>query len=120
MKTLPLVFATLLTSSIVGVAHAATPAAEIRQRVVSFADLDLRQNADTEKLYLRIRRAARSVCGTPGVQALALTSLYHQCARQAITRAIEYVDVPALTRYHVAQGATATDAGTQTALLQRD
>ncbi|MGH8175487.1 MAG: UrcA family protein [Steroidobacter sp.] len=116
MKTL-IVLTTVLASSLVGVAQAATRADEIRQRVVTFADLDLQQDAGAEKLYWRIRTAAREVCATPGVLGLFMAAERRQCAEQAAARAIADVNAPSLTRYHVGRN----DAGAhQTALVQRN
>jgi len=60
MKTLPIVFATVLASSLVSATHAAAPAGKITQRVVSFADLDLRQNADAASSCATLRRSSAS------------------------------------------------------------
>lgn len=99
MKTLPLLFTTVLASLTVTAAHAASPDRETRQKVVSYADLDLAQSADAETLYRRIKSAARDVCGTPSVLTLSVSALTESCAQDATERAIAEVNAPSLTRY---------------------
>lgn len=99
MKTLPLLFAAVLASLTVTAAQAASPDREIRQKVVSYADLNLDQGADAQTLYQWIKSAARDVCGTPSVLMLSVSSLTKSCAEDATERAIADVNAPSLTRY---------------------
>lgn len=111
MKTLSIVLATVLTSSLAGAAHATTPADGIRRQEVRFADLDLSREAGAETLYQRIRAAARDVCWTPGVLGLLMVTETRHCIEQATARAIADVNAPSLTRYHAARDGAAYDAG---------
>lgn len=104
MKTLPLVFATLLAGSMAATTHATSlDASEIRKEVVSFADLDLSQSEDAEVFYRRIKAAAHDVCGAPGMFPLSTATLIRACARDAIERALTDVNVPSLNPYRVAR-----------------
>jgi UrcA family protein len=104
MKTPSIVFATMLTSALIGTAHAARPGDEARQRVVSFADLDLSQNADAKRLYRRINAAAREVCWTSGVLAVTHGARMQQCVKEATERAIADVNAPAIATRLVEDG----------------
>jgi len=106
MKTLPIVFVSVLTSAISPLSEAAVQP-ETRSLEVSYADLDLTKEAGAERLYLRIRSAARSVCGTPGLQQIINVSRIRQCAEDATARAIAQVNSPALTRYYEEKGGSA-------------
>lgn len=99
MKTLPIVLATLLTSSIVATADAAAPV-EPRQQVVSFADLNLDHDAGAEKLYRRIASAAREICWTGGVMERVMATRMRRCVEQATAQAVAEVNAPLLSRYH--------------------
>lgn len=97
MKTL--LFTAVLASLTVTAAQAASPDREIRQKVVSYADLDLNRTADAQTLYRRIQSAARDVCGTPNALMLSVSALTRSCAEDATDRAITDVNAPSLTRY---------------------
>lgn len=109
MKTLSLVMATLLTSSVAAGAHT-NRAIEERSQEVSFADLDLSRDQGAEQLYRRIRAAAREVCWTAGVSAVFMRPKMRRCANEAVARAIADVNAPLLTRYHVALVTAAASA----------
>lgn len=106
MKTLPIVLVTVLSSALSPSASAAV-LAETRATEVSYADLDLTNEAGAERLYLRIRSAARSVCGTPGLLQVINVSRIRQCAEDATARAIAEVNSPMLTRYYEEKGGSA-------------
>ncbi len=93
MKTLALV-TTLLIGSLAATANATTttvPTENVRQAVVSFADLDLETQAGAQTLLNRIKFAARRVCGVYDAGLLAMEFL-HRCAEQATARAVADVD----------------------------
>jgi UrcA family protein len=95
MKTLALVMATLITGSVAGTANATAPVTpDVRQQVVSFADLNLENSADAEILLGRIKSAARLVCGlrNSGPLPIDFRSRQQNCAKDAAARAIADVD----------------------------
>jgi UrcA family protein len=95
MKTLPFVCAALLASSLAS-ATAPTSLDSGRERLVSYADLDLNHAADARKLYLRIKSAARDVCWMPGLGAVMASEHRRNCVKEAIERALAQVDAPGL------------------------
>ena len=94
--------ATLMGSTL-GVAAEMT--ADVRTRVVQFADLDLTRNAGVMVLYARIKSAAREVCEPINARALAASQAAHECLAESIARAVADVNAPALTGYHLAKTA---------------
>jgi UrcA family protein len=62
-------------------------------------DLDLRTHDGVAVLYLRIRNAARSVCGYADTVFLEEKAAWDQCVREAIESAIAKVGSDALTNY---------------------
>ena len=77
--------------------------ADVRARVVQFADLDLTRSAGVTVLYARIKSAAREVCEPINARALAASQAAHKCAAESIARAVADVNAPALTGYHLAK-----------------
>ena len=94
MKALTLVLATLVTGSIAGTANATASVSNVRQQVVSFADLNLENSADAEILLGRIKSAARLVCGlrNAGPTPIDFRSRQMNCANEAVARAVADVD----------------------------
>lgn len=94
MKALALVLATLVTGSVAGTANATASAADVRQQVVSYTDLNLENPADAEILLGRIKSAARLVCGlrNAGPMPIDFRSRQLNCANEAVARAIADVD----------------------------
>jgi len=72
-------------------------------KVVSYADLDLDRQAGTEVLYRRIRLAAREVCGPVDQRVLPQAMAWRTCVAEAIERAINEIDKPVLSEYHLAR-----------------
>jgi UrcA family protein len=78
---------------------AAAPAYEVR-----FADLDLASKHDTQRLYSRLRIAAREVCSDFAERkSPVMRDRYRECMNQALTEAIETIGNPALTALHVSK-----------------
>jgi UrcA family protein len=77
---------------------------EVVTRRVSFADLDMGRDAGAATLYLRIRLAARQVCepefATWNWKSQVSTN---RCMEHAIAQAVEDVNAPKLTSYHMAR-----------------
>jgi UrcA family protein len=94
MKTQALVFTALLVGCLAGTAQATTTAAKnVPYEVVSYADLNLGNDADAEILLQRVKAAARRVCTRSG----AATSLdfynpVQRCANAATARAMADVN----------------------------
>jgi UrcA family protein len=95
MKTTALV-TTLLIGCLAASAQATTtvPAANVRQAVVSYADLNLETESGARTLLTRIKSAARRVCGVNdvGLMAIEFRAQLHRCAEQATARAVADVD----------------------------
>jgi UrcA family protein len=97
-KTLAIAVAALLAGSLSGMAHA-TVVRDVRQQVVSYADLNLESEADAAILLSRIESAARQVCGVGrGLIPIELKFHLQACANEAIARAVADVKAPLLTR----------------------
>ena len=94
--------ATLMGSTL---AAATEMTADVRTRVVQFADLDLTRSAGVMVLYARIKSAARQVCEPINARALAASQAAHECLAESIARAVADVNAPALTGYHLAKTA---------------
>ena len=94
MKTLALVFSTLLFGCLAGTAQATTTAAkDLPYEVVSYADLNIANEADAAILLDRVKAAAHRVC----TQHVALPPLDFQnpvqrCAKAATARAMADVN----------------------------
>ena len=73
---------------------------QFRVETVNFQDLDVHTPAGAQALYGRIRAAANRVCdsnilGHPFSGLLAAV-----CARKAVAKAVEQLNLPALTAYY--------------------
>jgi UrcA family protein len=75
--------------------------------IVKFGDLDLNRTAGAERLYARIRSAARGICASvPDAASPRMsTADEHRCMEKAISDAVADVNAPLLTRLHVAKSA---------------
>jgi UrcA family protein len=78
-------------------------------RVVKFGDLDLNRGAGVEALYLRIKSAAREVCEPEDAAIMKLMRVRFDCRQDAIARAIDEVNSPALTSYYLGKTKTLAD-----------
>ena len=67
---------------------------------VSYVPAALVQPEAAQALYLRIQRAARSVCHEPDIRDLETTRLYRSCFAKAVDNAVAKVDATALTALH--------------------
>jgi UrcA family protein len=91
MKTGALVFTTLLFGCLAGTAQASTAAAkDMQQEVVSYADLNLANEADAATLLQRIQSAARRVCsaGNAALIPMEIRTQLQRCADDATARAV--------------------------------
>ena len=99
MKTPTLMFTALLVGCLAGTAQATTNAAEnAPYEVVSYADLDIANQADAGVLLQRVKAAAFRVClrSRPLVW-LDLHNPLQQCAKAATTRAMADVKSRSMT-----------------------
>ena len=79
-------------------AFAVESTGEVRMEDITFQDLNLATTAGVGALYQRIRAAAQRVCAVSGQTELdALASA--KCSKEAQARAIEKVNLPALTAF---------------------
>jgi len=90
---------TLLTAAPL-YAHATSD--EVPSRTVSYSEYDLTTPAGDEKLYKRIREAAREVCHGLEGRDLHTVRLHHDCVDSAIGRAVVQVNHPQFTAYYAA------------------
>lgn len=73
---------------------------------VSFAELDLSNEAGVSELYARLQQAAEAVCGLQTRESSTLSSIRttkverRQCYQKALDRAISRIDTPLLDMKH--------------------
>ena len=93
MKTRSLVLAALLTGCLASTAQATTVVAKkVPYEVVSYADLNIANEADAAILHERVEAAARRVCVRSGVMLrLDFYNPLQQCTSDATDRAMEDV-----------------------------
>ena len=91
--------AIFLSGSFLSVVQAAPPS-DVPTAVVKFGDLDINRPAGKESLYLRLNRAAQSVC-SPGswYRRALLSPQYEACMEQALSGAIAKINRPDFTDY---------------------
>jgi UrcA family protein len=85
IKTLTLLGAAALAAS--ALAGPAAAQAEPSSVLVRVSDLDLSRPADAARLDLRLRNAAREVCGDADARNLSLSAQTSGCQAEAIARA---------------------------------
>ena len=88
---------TAVVGLLAGAASAAEPPEQLPAIHVNFADLNLDHPAGATALYVRIRRAARAVCGSPDLRDLAAVQRADKCINEAIARAVAQVNAPLVT-----------------------
>jgi UrcA family protein len=89
--------------SLSAVAVAIQPGDDPPARRVNYADLNLATSSGAEALYARIKSAAAEVCEPVNARALKSFLISRRCAEQAVSRAVAYVNAPALTNLHLAK-----------------
>ena len=94
---------TWLLGCLAGTAQAtATAAKDVRQEVVSYADLNLANEADAAILLQRVKAAARRVCTRNTAQSpLDFYNPLQRCADAATSRAMAEVNARAMTFAYV-------------------
>jgi UrcA family protein len=104
LGVLPVAAAMMADSCIAGrtAAHAA-PGREPPSVIVNIKDLDLTTHAGTVSAYLRLRNAARSVCGTIDDIFPEVRAAWERCVDEAIASALARLQVASLTDYYLAR-----------------
>ena len=92
IKTITALGAAALAAFAFAAPAAASPAGE-ESVAVSYAGLDLSKPADAALLDVRLRAAAREVCGTADARNLSLSAQADACQKEAIARARADVQV---------------------------
>ena len=96
------------------ISFAASATAPAPQQAVNFADLNLANSRDAERLYRRLRTASTEVCSDfrNGNDAR-MQERYRSCVNRAVDNAVATIAHPSLTALHatknevkLAQGAT--------------
>ena len=86
------------------VARAADPGRDAPPSVkVRISDLDLASPEGTATLYMRIRNAARTVCGTMDIRLLEEKTVWDRCVNESIANAVTEVGSANLTAYYLAR-----------------
>jgi len=78
-------------------AIASEPDAQVRTEDIIFQDLNLTTTAGIDALYKRIHSAALRVCAVSEQAELGAASASSDCTKKAEMRAIEKLNLPALT-----------------------
>lgn len=71
-------------------------------KAVSYADLNLNNQAGAERMYRRLRGAAYEVCA-PLEGRRGSKTPWRECVDRAVASAVERVNEPALTEHHLAK-----------------
>lgn len=85
-------------------ATAATPDGEVLKQVVKYGDLNLDSPEAITALYHRVGYAAGQVCAPLESREMARMSAWKRCIDGAISKAVNQINVPALTAYAAARG----------------
>ena len=91
---------------VVGLAPAAPARADTGaalSRTVSFGDLNFQRHQGIERLYARIRGAAKDVCRPAEGKSLKQRAQWSACFERAVGNAVAEVDLPNLTEHHIAR-----------------
>jgi UrcA family protein len=77
--------------------------ASVVTKVVSFADLNLNSEPGAKTLHGRLRNASNKVCaGLEAQRPIQQAYKWRSCVDGALARAVEQIDSPTLTSYHLA------------------
>ena len=86
--------ATLLGFALIGAASARD--AQPPTFKVSYADLDLSRARDAQTLYMRLKQASATVCGSFAESSLLMQVAWQRCYKQALHNAVLTVNAPQL------------------------
>jgi UrcA family protein len=71
-----------------------------KQKMIEYQDLDLTHEEDVQRLYSRLRSAARSVCGNLNGRTQFERTQYRQCFDQSLNAAVTAVNLTQLSKLH--------------------
>lgn len=99
MLKIALLAATVNVGALAAHTASALPAEPAQSKVVKYQDLNLATNGGAKTLYMRLHRAAESVCGDTawGQLPLDVYLATQSCEQKAMSRAVAKVDNPKLT-----------------------
>ena len=80
-------------------AFAGEATGQVRMEDVGFQDLNLTTTAGVDTLYKRIHAAAQRVCSAPESPELGAASASAKCTKDAESRVIDEMNLPALTAF---------------------
>lgn len=101
MKSLRVSVLTAAAAALVSIAAPAiADSNQPRSVVVNFDELDLTTSQGATKLYARLRFAARQVCAPLEGRALRQRAAFNECYAEALTDAVEQVNIAAVTALH--------------------
>ena len=92
--------ALLATAALAAPAQAGTPGLVTHTVKVEYSDLNLESPKGVERLYARLRSAAKKVCGESDVRHLQGNRLQRDCMQQTMDRAVAQVGHAALAAEH--------------------
>lgn len=92
-----------------GLAVPAHAAATAKQMTVDYKDLNLSLDKDVQRLYSRLRQAARSVCAPINGRTQFERELYGKCFDESLANAVNEVNATQLSKLHAkAEGLRST------------
>jgi UrcA family protein len=92
--------AAMLLACVFAVSSAsAEPDGQVRMEDIMFQDLNLTTTAGVDALYQRIHAAALRVCALSGQAELGAAPASAKCTKGAEARAIDKINLPALTAF---------------------
>jgi UrcA family protein len=97
-------FALVTSASLLAISGGAHAEDSAPQTKVSYSDLDLNNSADAKRLYKRLRAAAERVCDHYEGRDLRRNMEEKNCAREALERAVQDVNHPAVLALHRQEG----------------
>ena len=105
-KTTLTALSAVLAFGLVGVGQSATAqTAETVSVTVPYGDLDLSSNAGASEMLLRIKAAARTICGTAPTDPLENMSIYKPCVQSITNRAVGDLNNSAVAELNNREGA---------------
>lgn len=78
----------------------------VREVPVHYGDLNVNSSQGAERLYARLRSAAKRACGSEPGRSLAERAAFDHCRMDALSQAVSVVNSRALTALHRSQIST--------------
>jgi UrcA family protein len=98
------VLAAAISTATMSLAIPAYAEGRIPQATIDYQDLNLTRGKDVQRLYSRLKHAAKQVCASwDGRQQYERTQ-FRQCYDEALTNAVGEIDVPQLSALHQSNG----------------